>query len=800
MFFPIQPVRILLAFVLLLLAAPVFAQWTDDGVLLSPNTLTVSDQAAIPVGDGGAAFVQQVHGTADEIEVIIVDRHGVIEFSRSAPLPAGLDQVSAVQAVADGVGGFWIAYMLLDGPNYSLWVNRFDAAGAPYFGEGLRCSGISLVFSPAAAADDDGSLLLAWNTAPMTGGEVRCQKVDFAGRILWDEDGVVATNRPNVTSDVQIDHDGQGGLIAIWQDNRYGNLDIFGQRVDSFGSLAWGSAGLEICTDAANQWDPILIRDAAGSCVVFWIDDRNSPSPAVYGQRVLLGGTVDWIADGTPVGSAYSPISQLTGVPDGVGGTMVFWKDIAGANHRIYGQGVQDDGLPVWALPLGKEVVLTTDSISSPLAVAFDGGAWVFFARYDGVDHDLYLQRVNTGGGASLGTGGMVLCGATGNQYSFNAGPDAAEGAYVVWRDERGGGHDAYAQRVTAMPSSFMYTYLGYPAARLDAVADVPGDQGGQVNLLYTASPLDQFPDNPITSYTLWRTLPGAKAVEDARVLDHPSQFLPDMVPPLFLRDSAGGKTTYWELMSVETPYGLPAYGRIVSTPYDSTGVYSEPITYKAMTHTDDPTVVWESALQQGLSVDNLAPAAPAGLAGDVSYDPTAVSLSWLPNGEADLAGYALYRGPGPEVPLDPAYLVAQPTGTEFVDTGWTAGDHYRLLAVDVHGNPSEPADLAPSQVSGLDDLAALRFRLHPCEPNPFNPLTTIRFDLPAPSDVDLVVYDAAGRRVRTLLAAEHHQRGTGTVVWDGRDDGGRLAPAGVYVYRLQAGGNVQTRKMVIVK
>ncbi len=83
--------------------------------------------------------------------------------------------------------------------------------------------------------------------------------------------------------------------------------------------------------------------------------------------------------------------------------------------------------------------------------------------------------------------------------------------------------------------------------------------------------------------------------------------------------------------------------------------------------------------------------------------------------------------------------------------------------------------------------------------PNPFNPITTIRFDLPEATDVQLVVYDIAGRRIATLMngyvsAGEHR------VVWDGRDDAGNRVASGVYIYRLQAGEFVASRKMLLVR
>jgi hypothetical protein len=83
--------------------------------------------------------------------------------------------------------------------------------------------------------------------------------------------------------------------------------------------------------------------------------------------------------------------------------------------------------------------------------------------------------------------------------------------------------------------------------------------------------------------------------------------------------------------------------------------------------------------------------------------------------------------------------------------------------------------------------------------PNPFNPTTTIRFDLAAEAHVELRIYDVAGRLVRTL-ANQPMGRNLNAIVWDGLDLAGLPVPSGVYFYRLKAGDFTDTRKMVVLR
>lgn len=113
-------------------------------------------------------------------------------------------------------------------------------------------------------------------------------------------------------------------------------------------------------------------------------------------------------------------------------------------------------------------------------------------------------------------------------------------------------------------------------------------------------------------------------------------------------------------------------------------------------------------------------------------------------------------------------------------------------VAQDLWDNP--PTDVAADEgrLHGLPRLAQN-------VPNPFNPLTTISFDLPGPADVHLRIYDLAGRNVRTLLN-EAKDRGSHQVSWDGCDEEGRALASGTYLYRLVTNGRLVTRKMLLLR
>jgi flagellar hook assembly protein FlgD len=88
---------------------------------------------------------------------------------------------------------------------------------------------------------------------------------------------------------------------------------------------------------------------------------------------------------------------------------------------------------------------------------------------------------------------------------------------------------------------------------------------------------------------------------------------------------------------------------------------------------------------------------------------------------------------------------------------------------------------------------------LFEAQPNPFNPNTTIRFELEHAAHATLQVFDLSGRLVATLLDGEC-QAGVNQTTWQGRDTAHRKVSSGVYLYTLRVGRHLETKRMVLLK
>jgi V8-like Glu-specific endopeptidase len=97
------------------------------------------------------------------------------------------------------------------------------------------------------------------------------------------------------------------------------------------------------------------------------------------------------------------------------------------------------------------------------------------------------------------------------------------------------------------------------------------------------------------------------------------------------------------------------------------------------------------------------------------------------------------------------------------------------------------------------DVVTSHQFALYQNRPNPFNPTTVIDFSIDSATDVVLSIYDVSGTLVRTLVDRQLTP-GIYAEQWDGRDQNGQAVATGIYLYRLQAGSKIMTRKAVLLK
>ncbi|MFC1898632.1 carboxypeptidase regulatory-like domain-containing protein, partial [Candidatus Cloacimonadota bacterium] len=169
------------------------------------------------------------------------------------------------------------------------------------------------------------------------------------------------------------------------------------------------------------------------------------------------------------------------------------------------------------------------------------------------------------------------------------------------------------------------------------------------------------------------------------------------------------------------------------------------------------------------------------------------VYLSWDAPTERGLASYNVYR--------DNVMIAEDVAVTGYIDENVAAGTYfYKVQAVYDGGWTSDFSNEFEITVTDAgNQLIPLSTELQGNYPNPFNPITTIRFALSEDSNVSLEIFNIKGEKVRTLiqehLAAQYHN-----IIWNGKDDAGKQTSSGIYFYKMKAGKYLSTKKMILMK
>jgi YVTN family beta-propeller protein len=184
----------------------------------------------------------------------------------------------------------------------------------------------------------------------------------------------------------------------------------------------------------------------------------------------------------------------------------------------------------------------------------------------------------------------------------------------------------------------------------------------------------------------------------------------------------------------------------------------------------------------------------------DVAMEDGTAVLRWETSLELGMEGYQIVRsdqetGRYDTITEDLIRPSGEATGGsyEYRDEGVTANRTYWYKLREV-ANDGLGAEYGPYSVT-----YRLSNRLDQNVPNPFNPTTTIKYAIASDENVNLTVYDVAGRQIRTLVN-ERQRADVHRVVWDGVNDAGERVASGVYFYRLAAGKFTQTKKMLLLK
>jgi hypothetical protein len=218
---------------------------------------------------------------------------------------------------------------------------------------------------------------------------------------------------------------------------------------------------------------------------------------------------------------------------------------------------------------------------------------------------------------------------------------------------------------------------------------------------------------------------------------------------------------------------------------------------------------------QPAAAADYTLPVEFSVFAGTAGYGEN--QLIWRTESEVNSLGFRVWRAETTATGVFPAVTAFTPLADWLRDDALRGQEHssagkdyhwtdegaepgvvycYRLEAVDLDGSSEFHTDAV--YVASLGKPSG--FTLDNNKPNPFNPVTTLRFVLPEDVPTTLHVYNIRGELVRTLLSGQTLSWGPHQVLWDGTNNQGREVASGVYIYQLSTPGFQQARTMQLLR
>ena len=643
---------------------------------------------------------------------------------------------------------------------------------------------------------DGGFVVVGWTNSFGAGDiDVYLIRTDATGDTLWTR--TYGGSGSDYGFSIQQTSDSGFVVAGYTQSFGAGDIDVYLIRTDPTGDTLWtktyGSSQSDLGFSVQQTTDGGFV--VTGSTTSF-----GAGSADVYLIRTDAQGDTLWTRTfgGSSSDRGYS-VQQTTD-----GGLVV-----AGVTSS-FGAGLSNvwlirtdaNGDTLWtrtfggsSFDLGSSVQQTSDGgfVLAGWTSSFGAGsADVWLIRTDAQGETLWT-RTYGGSHVDIGqsvqqtaNGGFVVVGNTG---SFGAG---VNDVYIIRADTQGdtlwtrtyGGSNVDIGQSVQQTASGGFVLAGFTASfgasgddvwfirlgegglqvepTISSIADVSQDQGRQALLHWWASYHDLF--FTVTQYSIR------------------------------LQDPAGE----WIELGTVTARQADSYTYLTPTFGDSSAngiVWSR---FQVTAHTNDPVVYYTSPVDSGYSIDNLAPAAPTGLVASVT-EGLVVSLAWNGPVDHDFDFFRVYR----QAATDTAMTLAESPEPAYTDTTAQEGKSYDywVAALDINGNESNNSQPVSLTVLGTEEAPGLptEFALHPNYPNPFNPTTTIRFDLPEAAAVTLLVYDLRGRELARLvdlrLEAGYHR-----VSWNGQATDGREVPTGIYVARLVTPEHTKSIKMVLLK
>jgi Leucine-rich repeat (LRR) protein len=769
--------------------------WCQD--YLTVRIQMISESGALQWGDGG---IHIEDSTGDLLN----------------PLPLTVDGTNVLLQWNHQTGPFWA-------PDSKLYLQKYNSSGIELWDSPVVVVGPVVFptgnYSQESVGDHTGGSFSAWTQMAGSNQSAIAQHISGTGEIVWGNAVEFSTNsshfRTNPRTSVAVD---SSALMAAWTESNgsQSQRGVYAQRLDSSGNRLWGANGTAVVELNSNyDYLDLSVASFGDDLIAAYIEQSVNMTGDIYAARLDADGNYVWTGGAATVtNSGSSKSDMMTG--KGPNCLFIAWTE----NGSVYTHCLREDG------------TLGPPDVDSADCTADDGteGVELWDECYSientdsldlsesGLTGEIPPEIVNLTNLTFLDLSQNQLTGAIpteiGNLINLNW--------LVLWNNQLTGNIpesigdlvllenlDLYYNQLTGEIhteignlTNLEYLYLG----KNELTGEIPPEIGNLTNLehLYLNSSWDgssgnhlsgQIPSEIGNLVNLTRLSLGGSYLSD--IGNQLSGQIPPEIGSLVNLTSLG---LHGNQFSGDIPSEIWSMTNLTNINFSENNLFgSIPPEISQLTN----------LVQIHLAGNNMSGSIPAEI-GSVQ------TLEYLILHSNQFSG---------EIPHELFTL----SNLEALDLAWNQltgiiPDDICNLNIDWGGNCSgwycftiEGNQFCPpypecieeymgeqdttncEQVSIIDETLPITYKLNNAFPNPFNPVTTLRYDLPEQSMVNIIIYDMLGRHVKTLVN-QTQDAGFKSVIWNATNDYGKPVSAGVYLYQIQAGEFVQTRKMVLLK
>ena len=387
-----------------------YKMWDTPGIRITPLSDYHPYYSIIYDQQGGAIITWEAFNNGDDnIYAQRIDSFGNLLWDTLGveicikPLP----QIEPI-ITFDGIGGAIILWQDRESGAgvCGLYAQRINSEGQVLW----TANGIPICtspfqdpiqFHPVIVSDGEAGAIVAWDDTRNANTRVYAQRVNSDGSLQWQNNGIQISQLPGEDRIQAITSVGDNEFVIAWTNgiSPYTETDIFAQKITSSGEKKWISSGVPISTSVGNQYYCVIVSDDKSGAVFSW-EDRRSGEADIYAQKINSAGVIEWQANGIPVCSKTNHQMTLRIITDENNGAIICWLDHDGNNFDVYGQRIDEFGLPKWqsnGVPIS--ITIKYDIFIGMISDGLGGAILAWDDQRNGDNNDdIFTQRIDENG------------------------------------------------------------------------------------------------------------------------------------------------------------------------------------------------------------------------------------------------------------------------------------------------------------------------------------------------------------------------------------------------------------------